>query len=74
VTQKENFLEKTCKFTNMDHGLNCYGKYEVMLNNISTETYLQETVPLSLLQTMSCEPGDVFLTGKVSREKPRGCG
>ena len=53
----------------MDHGPNHFGNYKVMLNNISTETYLQGTVPLSLLQTMSCEPDDVFLTGNVSGEK-----
>ena len=69
MTQNENFLEKTCRTTNMDHGPNHFGNYKVMLNNISTETSLQETVPLSLLQTMSCEPDNVFLTGNVSGGK-----
>lgn len=58
----------------MDHGPNCFGDYKVTLNNVSTETYLQETIPLPLLQTMSCEPDHVFLTGNVSGEKLHECG
>lgn len=44
------------------------------LNNISTETYLQETLPLPLFQTMSCELDNIFLTGNVNREKLHECG
>lgn len=58
----------------MAHGPNHFGNSEVMLNHISTETYLQETFALSLPQTMSCEPDDAFLPGNVSGGKLHECG
>lgn len=44
----------------MDQGAIHFGNCKVMLNNFSTETYLQEDILSSLHQTVSCEPNDVF--------------
>lgn len=46
--QNGNSLEKTQTSTptNMDHEENHFGNHKLMLNQISTETYFQETVPL----------------------------
>lgn len=49
----------------MDQGAIHFGNYKVMLNNFSTETYLQEGILSSLRQTVSCEPNDAFLIVNV---------
>lgn len=74
MIQKENFIEKTCRSTEMDQGAIHLGNYKVMLNNFSTETYLQVGILSSLCQTVSCEPNDVFLTVNVRGEKLHECG
>lgn len=56
----------------MDREENNFGNYKVMLNHISTETYLQETVPLPASDHGTVNQ-TVFSYLNVSREKLSEC-